>query len=307
MATGDSRESTLVDPIAAAPTDLLSGNLAAPVRAEIERAGDAIGPELVRATGEVGTPLPNFSEAIVVSTLLEAAERAEGHVHSLANRSDGRPPDVSLWGMAAGWLRSRAAELAAGLGPEYLERTSTALEEIAEGWMREARDLYDAGRTVDRYMAAVDGTRGALGALSAALGGGLAGLDPGVVGRLAGAARGLAIAARVRDDLLDLTLSESPEHPVDHGLAQGVYSLPVILSLERDPGLAGSLGGAIAPADLAPLMERIWIATGPIEARGRCRELTENALLAVTDIEGAETLARIGGRIIEDCDSAVAR
>jgi heptaprenyl diphosphate synthase len=305
--TGDTRERTLIDPTEFAATDLPAGILNGPVRDAIQGTASALGPELVRAAGEVGTPLPKFPEAMVVTTLLEAAERAEGHVHSLANAADGGPYESRIWAMAAAWLRSRAAELAAGLGPEYLERTSEALMKIAEGWMHEARDLYDAGRTVDRYMAAVEGTRGALGTLAAALGSRQAGLDGEVVGRLAGVARGLANAARFRDDLLDLTPSDNPGRPAGQSLAQGVYSLPVILSLERDPGLAGALGGAIAPAELPPLVERIWLAAGPLEASARCRSLTENALSALTEIEATETLADLGARIIDDCDSAVAR
>jgi geranylgeranyl pyrophosphate synthase len=295
-----------MNPTDVAAMDLPAGILAGPVRDAIEGTAWALGPELVAAAGEVGTPLPRFPEAILAITLLEAAERAEGHLHSLAKPANGGPYESRIWALAAGWLRSRAVELAAGLGSEYFQRTSVALAKIAEGWMREARDLYDAGRTVDRYMAAVEGTRGALGALAGALGGRQSGLDGEVVGRLAGAARGLAIAARLRDDLLDLTPSEDPGRAAGQSLAQGVYSLPVILSLERDPGLAGSLGGAIAPASLAPLVERIWNAAGPLEARARCRSLTENALSALAEIEATETLAGIGARIIDDCDSAVA-
>jgi heptaprenyl diphosphate synthase len=296
-----------MNPTDVAVMDLHAGILSGPVGDAIEGAASELGPELVTAVGEVGTPLPTFPEAILATTLLEAAERAEGHVHSLARSANRGTNESRIWAMAAGWLRSRAAELAAELGPEYLERTSVALVKIAEGWMREARDLYDAGRTVDRYMAAVDGARGALGALAAELGGLQAGLDREVVGRLAGAARGLANAARLRDDLRDLTLSDNSGRPPGQSLTQGVYSLPVILSLERDPGLAGSLGGAIASADLAPLVERIWIASGPLEASARCRSLTENALSALSEIEGTETLAAIGARVINDCDSAVAR
>ena len=297
----------MVDQVDVVAIDLPSGTLSGPVRDAVELTAGALGPKLVRGAAEVGTPLSGLPEAMGATALLEAAERAEGHVHSLADPADGRRYEARPWAMAAAWLRSRAAELAAGLGPDYLERTSAALAEIAAGWMREARDLYDAGRTADRYLAAVQGTRGALGALAAELGGRQAGLDREVVGRLAGSARGLASAARLRDDLLEFTDSNEPGRPEGQSLARGVYSLPVILSLERDPGLAKSLGGAIAPADLAPLVERIWSAAGPLEASARCRELTENALSALGDIEGAETFGGIGAGIIEDCGLAVTR
>jgi geranylgeranyl pyrophosphate synthase len=307
MPAGDTEERTLVDPLDLAAMDLPSGSLGGPVRDAIEGTAGALGPELVGASGEAGTPLPGFSKATVAIVLLEAAERAEGQVHSLADPADERPYETRLWAMAAGWLRSRAAELASGLGPVNLARTSAALTEIAVGWMREARDLYDAGRTVDRYMAAVQGARGALGALAATIGGDRAGLDREVMGRLAGAARGLANAGRLRDDLLELTPSNHPERPTGQSLAQGRYSLPVILSVERDPGLAKSLGGAIPPDELPGLVKRIWNAGGPIGASAQCRNLTESALSTLTDIGAAEIWSSIGARIIEDCDSAVAR
>ena len=307
MPAGDTEERTLVDPVDVAAMDLPSGSLGGPVRDAIEGTAGALGVELVRAAGEAGTPLPKFSQATAAIALLEAAERAESQVHALGHPADRRPYEAGVWAMAAGWLRSRVAELASGLGRGNLVRTSSALIEIAAGWMHEARDLYDAGRTVDRYMEAVQGSRGALGALAGELGGDQAGLDRQVIVRLAAAARGLANAGRLRDDLLELTPSNNPDRPAGQSLARGVYSLPVILSVERDPELAKSLGGAIAPAELTALVERIWSAGGPLGASTRCRNLTERALSALTDVDAAEIWARIGARIIGDCDSAVAR
>jgi Polyprenyl synthetase len=306
MPAGDTRQGERIDFSEITGVGLPSGALREPVRAAIGRAaGDALGPKLARAAGAVGHPSSGFDEAVVATGMLEAAERAEGQVHSLTKPVNGDPHEASLWGMAAAWLRSSAAELAAGLGPTQFERTSLALSEISEGWMLEARDLYDAGRTVDRYMAAVNGARGGLGALAASLGGCQAGLEQELIRPIATAARGLAIGARVRDDLIDLMPSEDTERPAGHGLAQGVYTLPAILSIERDPGLASSLGGAIAPANLASVVERIRAAASPVEASARCRELIDDALSPVAEIDGAEALVAIGAQIVDDCDSAV--
>jgi Polyprenyl synthetase len=305
MPAGDTRQGTLVDLTEIPGVDLPSGALREAVRAALRSAAGALGPELARATGAVGDPPPEFPKAVAATAMLEAAERAEGQVHSLTKPVDGHRDETSLWATAAGWLRSGAAELAADLGEKQFELTSLALCEIAEGWMREARDLYDAGRTVDRYLAAVDGARGGLGALAASLGACQAGLEQELIRLLAGAARGLAIAARLRDDLLDLMPSEDPERPAGAGLAGGTYTLPVILSIERDPGLASSLGGAIATADLVPLVERIRAAAGPFEANARCQELIRDALSPVAEIDGAETLVAIGAQIVEDCNAAV--
>jgi hypothetical protein len=302
MPAGDTRQGTRVafTEVAGLP----SGALLEPVRAALGRAAGALGPELASAAGSVGEPSPEFPEAVAATAMFEAAERAEGEVHALARPVNGHPHGASLWTTAAAWLRARAVELAADLGPKQFELTAFALSEMTEGWMREARDLYDAGRTVDRYLAAVDGARGGLGALAASLGAGQAGLEQDLIRRLAGTARRLANAARVRDDLLDLMGSDNAEPPAGEGLARGRYTLPVILSIERDPGLASSLGGAIAPADLAPLVERIRAAGGPVDAGARCHALIQDALTQVTEIEGAETMVAIGARIAEDCDLA---
>jgi Polyprenyl synthetase len=305
MPAGDTRQGERVEFSEIPAVGLPSGALREPVHAALGRAAGALGPKLAKAAGAVGDPSTGFDDAVVATAMLEAAERAEGQVHSLTKPVDGHSHEASLWGMAAGWLRSCAAELAAGLGQKQLELTSLALSEISEGWMLEARDLYDAGRTVDRYVVAVDRARGGLGALAASLGACQAGLEPERMRLVAGAARRVAIAARVRDDLIDLMASDNPERPAGLGLAQGIYPLPVILSIERDPGLAGSLGGAIPPADLAPLVERIRAAGGPSEASARCREVIEDALSPVAELDGTDTLVAIGEQIVEDCDSAV--
>jgi geranylgeranyl pyrophosphate synthase len=282
------------------------GALGESVGAALDGADELIGPELA-AAGRAGRPAEGPSEAVATAALLEAAERAEAQVHGLRPPLGGDLQDASVWGLAGGWLRARAAERAAALGSAELERTSAALAGIAEGWMREARDLYDAGRSVDRYLAAIEGARGDLGSVSAALGGLESGDDDEAVARLAACGSRLAIAARIRDDVIELSPGSGAEDaPAGESLTRGVYSLPVIESIERDRGLAPLLGGAIAESDLAGLVDRVWTAGGPLEAIARSRRLTESAMDTFAGLEAGEALAAIARRILEDCDVAVA-
>jgi geranylgeranyl pyrophosphate synthase len=273
----------------------------------LDAAEEELGPELATAAGQMGAPDEHPFEAATIAAMLEAAELAEAQVHRLRRPIHVVGSDVIVWGLAGGWLRARAAEQAAGLGPTQLGRTSAALGEIAEGWMCEARDLYDAGRSTDRYLAAAKGARGALGSLSCALGAMEAGLDEGAVVRLAECGSGLATAARIRDDLMELSSgSASDGAPAGTSLTRGVYTLPVIASIERDRGLAQLLGGAIAMADLAGVVDRIWAAGGPIEAGGECRRLTQSALSAMEGGDGTDAIAAVGQRILADCELVVA-
>ncbi len=286
--------------------EIPGGDLGRSVDLALGDARDALGPAIAGAAAEVAGSGEDQSAVELIAALLEAAERAEAHVHRLSRPVDGEAAGATAWGLAGGWLRARAAQLAAGLGPEQFARAVAALAEIAEGWMREARDLYDAGRSADRYMAATRGARGGLGSLAAALAGLQARRDATAVGRLAECGEGLAIAARMRDDLLELMPGrESAARPAGDPLLRGVYTLPVIVAVERDRELARSLGGAIARDDLDGLVGRIRAAGGPAEAADRCRRITEEALGAVSGWERSGPLAAIGLRIVTDCDQAV--
>jgi geranylgeranyl pyrophosphate synthase len=282
------------------------GTLGESVGAALEGAEELLGPELA-AAGHAGRLHEAPSEAVAIAALLEAAEGAEAQVHALRRPIGGDREGAIVWGLAGGWLRARAAERAAALGSAELERTSAALAGIAEGWMREARDLYDAGRSADRYLAAVEGARGDLGSVSAALGGLESGADEKAVNRLAECGSRLATAARIRDDIVELTPGPGAEDvPAGESLTRGVYSLPVIESIGRDRGLAPLLGGAIAESDLAGLVDRVWTAGGPRKASARCRRLTERAMSASVGLDAGEALAAIARRILEDCDLVVA-
>jgi geranylgeranyl pyrophosphate synthase len=254
---------------------------------------DALGPLIAADAGDGG------GRAALPAALLEGAERAEGTVSGLGDRAPhermARIEDNRAAALAAAWLRARAVELASALGDAPLRSATEAVARIADGQMLEAEDLYDAGRTPERCIAALESTRGGLGsfaALSAAMERGAAAQD---AEALASIGSRIATAARISDDARSLVPELVPA-PVRAGeaMTRGLYTLPVAYALEEDSTLAGSLAGAVRDDALAGLVEGVR-ATGALSRCAvTCRRLTRDA----------GPLSRLGDEIAEACEEA---
>lgn len=272
---------------------------------------EALGPLLVAEVGEVGDADPAATErASLAASLLEAADRAQARVHGLGvhDQQDQAPADTRdnrVDGLAGVWLRSRATELAAEIGDAALARQSRALDRMAKGWICEAEDLYDAGRTPERCIEAVEATRGSLCSLAAGLGGIAAGLAQEDVETVASFGARLGTAAQICEDTVALVpaLVPSPGR-AGQAISRGVYSLPVAYSLEAEPKLAGSLGGAIKDEALDELVSRIRAAGGPARAAAQCRRLTSEAIASIEHLDGGEGLASAATGYAERCEEA---
>jgi heptaprenyl diphosphate synthase len=262
---------------------------------------------------EVGNDGPRTShDAALVIALLEAAERADAGVHGLSSRpvprADEDRDNDQARALAGAWLRARATELATRLGEEAQTRCSATLLQIAQGWMAEASDLYDAARSPELYYAAVAGTRGSLGSLAAALGGLAGDLTEQEVNCLAEFGGKLAIAAEVSDDVAALAPGSGANSKVPGAsLLGGVYTLPVILAVEANPGLRSSLGGAIQADALPELVVKIRATDGPARVASECRRLTDEAVAAIDGLEAWERLAQHAARVADRCEEAVAQ
>lgn len=277
--------------------------------AAIEGAEDAPGPHLVvELSAALGADPGDAAAAAAALALLEAAQRLEGSVHGLTEShrdpgdDDGGNDAAAL---ASAWARARSSELAAEIGPEAQLRHSRALADIADGWIREAEDLYDAGRTPERCIAAIGGTHGAAGSLAAALAALAAGLPEDRVDALASFGEAYAVAAKVCEDAAALVpaLVASPG-VAGSALARGVYSLPVAYALEEDASLARDLAGAVKEKDLDELIPRIREAGGIGRAAAYCRRRADEAVAAIEDVPGTGDLAELAGEVARRCEEA---
>jgi hypothetical protein len=248
--------------------------------------------------------------ALATICLLEAADRAEASVHGLAQGlaaaegqngnappsrrftpSGGSPQGDTAMGLAGAWLRARATELAAGLGAAPLRELAGAMRLMAEGWRREAEDLYDAGRTPERCLETAQQRGGSLGALAACLNA-VVEESANQVEPLRRFGTAVGTAALIRDDIRALTASGET-----NPLQRGVYSLPVAYALEAEPKLATRIGGAIGDDAVAEIVGAVEAAGGIERAEQESAQLATQAAEAIRGLDGHEGLVSLAEEI----------
>ena len=156
--------------------------------------------------------------------------------------------------LAGDFLLSRASEIAASLGTEVAGLLARTIGWLCQGEIEQLRHTYDTGAhrgelpLVDHQQ-----DRGAVrhgGARSAASS---PRLDRHVVETLGRWATSFGMVFQIVDDILDIT--ESAEHlgkPAGHDMEEGVYTLPVLRTLQLGHGVGEELRSLLGkPLDLA--------------------------------------------------------
>ena len=101
---------------------------------------------------------------------------------------------------------------------------------------------FQIDRTEDDYYASVEGKTSALFATAARIGALVAGHDRDLVDAATTYGLRLGTAFQIVDDILDLTASEAElGKPTGHDLFEGVYTLPVLMTLSHDSVASGEL------------------------------------------------------------------
>ena len=137
--------------------------------------------------------------------------------------------------VAGDFLLARSAEIAASLGTEVAGLLANTLGRLCEGQVAEVRAAFSTARTEDEYLSAIAGKTAALMATSCRIGALTAGLPRGDVEALTAYGRCFGMLFQLRDDVLDVVASdEELGKPAGQDLAEGIYTLPVLLAL-RDP------------------------------------------------------------------------
>jgi heptaprenyl diphosphate synthase len=149
----------------------------------------------------------------------------------------GVPSVNARWGnhraiLAGDFLLARASEIAASLGAEVAGLLGTTIGRLVEGQIGELRTQYDPGRTVADYLDSIGGKTASLFGTSARIGAIVAGLDRSHVDALTEFGLAYGTVFQIVDDVLDLTATEEQlGKPAGHDLVEGVYTLPVILTI----------------------------------------------------------------------------
>jgi heptaprenyl diphosphate synthase len=144
--------------------------------------------------------------------------------------------------VAGDFLLARSAEIAAGLGTEIAGLLAATLGELCQGQVAEVRAAYQVDRSQDDYSRAIAGKTASLMSTSCRIGALTGGLPRQQVDALTSFGRSFGMVFQVRDDILDVVGSEAElGKPAGQDLAEGIYTLPVLLTLV-DPVAGPELG-----------------------------------------------------------------
>ncbi len=152
--------------------------------------------------------------------------------------------------VAGDFLLARASEISASLGAEPAELISFTLRRLCEGQLEELERTYDVARSEESYLSSILGKTASLYGAAARIGGLAAGLDRSMVDALTDYGHAYGTVFQIIDDVLDLTsTAEALGKPAGHDMEEGVYTLPVLRTLQSDGGdeLANLLGRPLNP------------------------------------------------------------
>jgi len=148
--------------------------------------------------------------------------------------------------VAGDFLLARSAEIAAGLGTEIAGLLAATLGELCQGQVAEVHAAFQVGRSRDDYSRAIAGKTASLMATSCRIGALTGGLPRDQVDAYTAFGRSFGMIFQVRDDILDVIGTEAElGKPAGQDLAEGIYTLPVLLALadpEAGPELSPLLG-----------------------------------------------------------------
>ena len=155
--------------------------------------------------------------------------------------------------LAGDFLLAKASEIAASLGTEVAGLLARTIGRLCEGQILELRHTYNVARPMDAYLASIDGKTASLYGTAARIGGLVSGFDRGHVDALTAYGDPYGMVFQVVDDVLDVTATdEQLGKPAGHDMVEGVYTLPVILTLAAGGPAASELNGILGkPLDHA--------------------------------------------------------
>jgi len=148
--------------------------------------------------------------------------------------------------LAGDFLLSRASEIAASLGTEVAGLLARTIGRLCEGQIEELRHTYNAARPEVSYLSSISGKTASLYSTAARIGGIVADLPRPAIDALTEYGESFGMLFQIVDDLLDITATdEQLGKPAGHDMVQGVYTLPVLRTLQA---------GGVAAGELLPLL-----------------------------------------------------
>jgi heptaprenyl diphosphate synthase len=190
--------------------------------------------------------------------------------------------------LAGDFLLARASEIAASLGTEVAALLARTIGWLCEGQIEELRHTYDPARTEASYLRSIHGKTASLYGTAARIGGIVAGHDRPLVDALTEYGNSFGTVFQIVDDVLDITSTgELLGKPAGHDIVEGVYTLPVLRTLQLGTPAARELGDLLgSPLDQAERDKALAIVRandGLASAVRVAEEYVERAVAACDD------------------------
>jgi heptaprenyl diphosphate synthase len=145
--------------------------------------------------------------------------------------------------LAGDYLLAQASSLAASLGADVAGLLAATIGELCRGQVLELQHLFDADRTEESYLSAIEGKTASLMATACRIGGMVCDVPADTLDALTQFGHHLGMCFQVVDDVLDVTQTEAElGKPAGNDVHEGVYTLPVLYALSTTSELRELLG-----------------------------------------------------------------
>lgn len=279
----------------------------------IETGGKRLRPALVlsaaMAVGGRRAVTERVVDAAAAVELLHLASLYHDDVLDGSAVRRGQPSVNALWGdhaavLGGDVLLAHAYRVAADLGAPELRRLAHTLTALCSGQLAECDAQFDRGRKVAHYDASIRGKTAALLATACWLGASTAGASTNAVEALARFGTELGVAFQVIDDVLDLYgHGHAIGKPAGNDLREGVFTLPVLIALQRDPELADLLVEGIDDQGVDEVADRVRAVGADRRAVALALAHLQSAFSQLGEApflpEGTELLMAIGELVLE--------
>jgi geranylgeranyl pyrophosphate synthase len=192
--------------------------------------------------------------------------------------------------LAGDYLLAQASSLAASLGADVAALLASTIGELCRGQVLELQHLFDADRSEEAYLSAIEGKTASLMATASRVGAMVSDTKDPTLDALTQFGHHLGMCFQIVDDVLDITASEAElGKPAGNDVHEGVYTLPVIHALQSSSSgeLRDLLGRKLDWPDVERVRELVH---EPATVEASSAVARTHAAKATQALEGAEGL-----------------
>ena len=178
-------------------------------------------------------------------------------------------------------------------GTPYLAKNSDAMKQLLLGELNQMAIRFQTESTIENYLKNINGKTAELFALSCLEGAYFGHCSEEVIIQAEKIGRNIGMAFQIFDDILDYTADKKElKKPVLEDLAQGVYTLPLLLAKKNNsaafmPYL--TKGANITVEEAKEVAQLVVTYKGVTEAKAYAKDFTNQALAGIESLPKGET------------------